>query len=413
MTSTQSKVPQLRFTEFKFDYAYVAYRFEDIFLFSSGKNIKQAEASPEYEIPCVRYGELYHLYDEVITKTINKTNLDESELTFSEGNEILLPSAGEDPLDIGSASALTLKDVAIGRTINVLRPKGEIAYSHIYMSYYINKKLRRQISTLARGASISNVYNSDLKTLKSNLPEIQEQNKVASFATTVDKKISLLKQKNEQLVQYKKGIMQQLFSQKLCFKNDDGQDFPDWTSAQLKSILVLQNNPVDMQDDKEYELITAKRRNGGIVSRGKYLGKEVLVKSQFELKENQFVISKRQIVHGACGLVPKYLEGAILSNEYNVFEGEPDILDIHYFNLFSKTPEMKKAYFRNSDGVHIEKLLFRTKDWLKTRIQLPTLDEQKRIVSFSIELEKKIGLIQQQIEQTQAYKQGLLQQMFV
>ena len=151
--------PRLRFPEFEGEYR--QYSFEDLFLFSTGKNIKQNEASPEYETPCVRYGELYHLYNEIISEVVNKTNLDKSDLTFSIGNEILLPSAGEDPLDIGSASALTIKGVAIGRTINILRPLKKNLYSNIYVSYYINEKLKKKISTLAKGVSISNVYNSD------------------------------------------------------------------------------------------------------------------------------------------------------------------------------------------------------------------------------------------------------------
>ncbi|MFD1631004.1 restriction endonuclease subunit S, partial [Pseudopedobacter beijingensis] len=180
-------VPNLRFPGFEEEYR--SYSFEDIFLFSTGKNIKQNEASPKFETPCVRYGELYHLYNEVINEVINKTNLDISELTFSQGNEILLPSAGEDPLDIGSASALTIKGVAIGRTINILRPIKEDVYSHIYVSYYINQKLKRKISTLAKGVSISNVYNSDLKTLNIVLPSCSEQQKIASFLSLVDERI--------------------------------------------------------------------------------------------------------------------------------------------------------------------------------------------------------------------------------
>ena len=156
--------PTLRFPEFKGEWK--KKKFNEIFIFSTGKSIKQNEASPEFETPCVRYGELYHLYDEVITEVINKTNLDKSELTFSQGNEILLPSAGEDPMDIGSASALTIKNVAIGRTINVLRPLMTNVYSQIYVAYHINHKLKKDISKLAKGVSISNVYNSDLKTLK-------------------------------------------------------------------------------------------------------------------------------------------------------------------------------------------------------------------------------------------------------
>lgn len=140
----ENRLPKLRFPAFGINEStsYKKHSFNDIFLFSTGKNIKQNESSPEFEIPCVRYGELYHMYNEVISKVINKTNLDKSELHFSQGNEILLPSAGEDPLDIGSASALTIANVAIGRTINILRPLKEDVYSHIYASYYINEKLR-------------------------------------------------------------------------------------------------------------------------------------------------------------------------------------------------------------------------------------------------------------------------------
>ena len=136
-TTITKNIPQLRFPEF--DDVYQKYFFSEIFNFSTGKNIKQGQASPDFEIPCVRYGELYHMYDEVIEKVNNKTNLDRKDLTFSKGDEILIPSAGEDPLDIGSASALTLSILAIGRTINILKPKNKDYYSHQYVSFYINQ----------------------------------------------------------------------------------------------------------------------------------------------------------------------------------------------------------------------------------------------------------------------------------
>src|ERR1035437_485654 len=102
----QKNTPELRFPDFDlgYDNSYNKHLFKDLFIFSTGKNIKQNEASPEYDIPCVRYGELYYMYNEVINEIVNKTNLDKSELLLSKGDEIILPSAGEDPLDIGSAS---------------------------------------------------------------------------------------------------------------------------------------------------------------------------------------------------------------------------------------------------------------------------------------------------------------------
>jgi len=222
------------------------YLFSDIFIFSTGKNIKQNEASRDFDIPCVRYGELYHMYDEIITKVINKTNLDKSELRFSEGNEILLPSAGEDPLDIGSASALTLKNIAIGRTINILRPNKKNIYSQAYVAYYINHQLKRKIASLAKGSSISNVYNSDLKKLTIILPTPTEQTKIATFLTAVDKRIHLLQKKKTELEDYKKGVMQQLFSVKTLqatsfrFKKEDGSDFPDWEVKKLGEVCKVQ-----------------------------------------------------------------------------------------------------------------------------------------------------------------------------
>jgi type I restriction enzyme S subunit len=214
-----SKVPNLRFPEFDGDEnsSYRKHFFKDIFLFSTGKNIKQNEASPEFETPCVRYGELYHMYNEVINEVINKTNLDKSELLFSQGNEILLPSAGEDPLDIGSASALMIENIAIGRTINILKPMMTNVYSQIYVAYYINQKLRKKISTLAKGSSISNVYNSDLRTLEIILPSLTEQQKNATFLSLIDERIqtqSKIILRLESLIQ---NLRDEIFKQKLRF----------------------------------------------------------------------------------------------------------------------------------------------------------------------------------------------------
>ena len=208
-------------------------------------------------------------------------------------------------------------------------------------------------------------------------------------------------------------MSQKLFSQEISFKDESGDEFSDWQEYKLSDVLELTLSPIKMEDESEYELITVRRRNGGVNSRGFYKGKEVLVKSQFELKKNQFIISKRQIVHGACGVVPSDLEGAIVSNEYNVFDVVPGLLDVHFFNLFSQTKYMRRAYFINSDGVHIEKLLFKTQSWLKTKVTIPSLSEQKKIVAFVRALDEKLVAINKKIELTQIYKKGLLQQMFV
>jgi type I restriction enzyme S subunit len=262
----KGNVPNLRFPEFEGEYR--LYSFKDIFLFSTGKNIKQSEASPNFKTPCVRYGELYHLYNEVINEVINKTNLDKSELTFSKGDEILLPSAGEDPLDIGSASALTIKGVAIGRTINILRPMNPNVYSHIYMSYYINQKLRIKISTIAKGMSISNVYNSDLRTLKVLLPSFSEQNKIASFISLLDLRISTqnkIIKKYESLIPLIKDhlsfgstIGEKLFNKELYIKK-----ISNWKMTRLSHVLTIPEKIKPTYIDKN-KLLTVKLHLKGV-----------------------------------------------------------------------------------------------------------------------------------------------------
>jgi len=271
-----------------------------------------------------------------------------------------------------------------------------------------------QLSKIADTSTIPQINNKHIIPFKVKIPVCtKEQEKIADFLSAIDKKINLLKEKYALHEKYKKGVMQKLLSQDVRFKDESGNDFPDWQEERFSNILMLQLNSLKMSDENEYELITVRRRNGGVDSRGIYKGKDVLVKNQFELKTNQFVISKRQIVHGACGLVPEELAGAIVSNEYNVFDPVPEKLDINYFNMIATTLPMRKAFFINSDGVHIEKLLFKTKSWLKTKLDFPCVEEQRKIVCFIKSLDKKIELVLQQIEHAQTFKKGLLQQMFV
>ena len=411
---TENKfVPELSFAEFENERntnSYKKYSFTDIFLFSSGKNIKQAEASPEFETPCVRYGELYHMYNEVIYKIINRTNLAKSELLFSQGNEILLPSAGEDPLDIGSASALTLKDVAIGRTINVLRPKSDNVYSQKYASYYINQKLRKQISKMARGVSISNVYNSDLKKLKIILPSLKEQQKVASFLSTVDKKLQQLTKKKELLAAYKKGVMQKIFSQELRFKDANGNKYPDWDEKKLGDALEYKSI---RNKTKQIELVLSVSNKKGFISQQEQFdGHQVASKDTSNYKivnKGEYAYNPSRINVGSIARLDDFKQG-IVSPMYIIFRLKNNLHPIFFDALYS-SHRFKYLIKIGCSGSVRDSLNFDEME--KFDIKLPSIAEQQKIANFLSSLDSKTELVSTQIENTKAFKKGLLQQMFV
>ncbi|WP_282074014.1 restriction endonuclease subunit S [Polaribacter atrinae] len=412
MQKSKTLIPQLRFPEFidGNNNVYKKYNFKDIFNFSTGKNIKQSEASPEFEIPCVRYGELYHMYKEIIIKTINNTNLNKSELLFSKGDEILLPSAGEDPLDIGSASALTLENVAIGRTINILRPLKDNVYSQKYVAYYINQVLKKKISTLAKGSSISNVYNSDLKKLEIILPNIFEQEKTADFFMSLDRKIGALEKKKNLLIQFKKGAIQKIFNQEVRFKDTNGNNYPDWCEKKLSDVLIERKEMSLKSSGLEHISLTKK----GVVPKTVRYERDFLVNDDSAKKYK--VTRLNDICYNPANLKfgvicrNKYGDG-IFSPIYVTFEvKEGSYTFMEYFLVRAEFIAKARRY---EEGTVYERMAVKPSDFITLKVKLPSLKEQQKIADFISILNRKITLVTNQIKQTKTFKKGLLQQMFV
>jgi type I restriction enzyme, S subunit len=85
-------------------------------------------------------------------------------------------------------------------------------------------------------SGVPSLSKSTIEKINIQIPSISEQTKIANFLTAVDEKTTQLTQKTELLAQYKKGVMQKIFSQELRFKNDDGSEFPEWEESTLGEI---------------------------------------------------------------------------------------------------------------------------------------------------------------------------------
>ena len=156
---------------------------------------------------CIRYGELYTVYSEVISKIVSKTNIDENELVLSEENDVILPASGETQIDIATASCVEKSGIALGGDLNIIKSQ----IDGIFLSYYLNNARKRNIARLAQGISVVHLYASQLAILKIDLPYLREQTKIADFLSSIDKSIENIVDKIEQSQKWKQGLLQKMF----------------------------------------------------------------------------------------------------------------------------------------------------------------------------------------------------------
>lgn len=183
-----------------------------------------------------------------------------------------------------------------------------------------------------------------------------------------------------------------------------------WKTKKINQWITLVERPIELEDNTSYQLVTVRRGFAGVESRGIFKGKEIKVKNYFVVQAGDFLISKRQIAHGACGIVPESLDGAVVSNEYNVFVPQKET-NIDFFFLIMQLPYYKRLFYLMSDGVHIEKLLFKTNDWMKRNLSLPPLHEQQKIAAILSTQDKVIELKEKLLAQKQQQKKYLMQQL--
>ncbi|WP_447884023.1 restriction endonuclease subunit S [Serratia fonticola] len=184
-----------------------------------------------------------------------------------------------------------------------------------------------------------------------------------------------------------------------------------WKNKKIGNILAEIKRPIELMDNASYQLVTVKRRNEGVVPRVVLKGKSILVKNYFSIKTGDYLISKRQVVHGANGIVPDHLDGAVVSNEYLVVTDSDDIT-ARYWAVISIRPEMHKLFFVSSYGVDIEKLVFDVADWKNRTIVIPQVTEQKNITDYFLKLDNLINQHQQKHEKLSNIKRAMLEKMF-
>lgn len=183
-----------------------------------------------------------------------------------------------------------------------------------------------------------------------------------------------------------------------------------WSRTTFGQVLEVAERPVALEPTRTYRLVNAKRSRGGIVLRTKLLGREILTKTQFETKGGDFLISRRQIIHGACGIVPDDLDGAVVSNEYSTLRATA-LLSMDYLKHYCHTPYFQRTCFHSSHGVDVEKMIFKIEEWLAREVDLPPLPEQRKIAAILSSADEAIEATQAVIDQLQVVKKAMMAEL--
>ncbi|EGR0734815.1 restriction endonuclease subunit S [Vibrio parahaemolyticus] len=259
------------------------------------------------------------------------------------------------------------------------------------------------------GQAITRITLTKLRNFKFYFPTLPEQQKIASFLSKVDEKIALLSEKKDKLTEYKKGVMQHLFNGSfqerdgqltfipptLRFKADDGSEFPDWEEVTLGELCNITTGKLDanaMVAGGEYRFYTC-------------------AKEHYQI--DKYAFDTEALLISGNGANVGYIH--YYNGKFNAYQ-RTYVLDsfnsshIHFVKCFLDRNLKKRIMQEKNDGNTPYIVLSTLKDM---KVLLPNKQEQALIANFLSTIDKKIDLVNSELEKAKEWKKGLLQQMFV
>lgn len=393
-------IPKLRFPEFKGNWEEKSVSELGTFI-GGGTPDSSNEKYWKGTIPWISSSDLKdnNIHEISMTRYINEEAIENSATKLIPKNTVLMVSR----VGIGKF-AVSKTDLCTSQDFTNLKTN----HNSIFIANYFNARSNRFIK-LSQGTSIQGFTTKDLKSAKFNIPSLPEQQKIASFLTSVDERLTLLAQQKEKLELYKKGVMQQIFSQKLRFKDEKGNTYPDWEEKKLGEIGEIITGKTPSTNDKDLwngnvDFITPT----DIIEGSKY--QHIVVRKVKETPKMK-ILPKGAIVYTCIASIGKMsltVNPAITNQQINsILPLKKYNNEFVYYSLLNLTPKIK-ATQANTTLPIINKT-----DFSKFKIGIPCLEEQQKIASFLSAIDIQIEGVSKKIAQTKMFKKGLLQQMFV
>jgi type I restriction enzyme S subunit len=320
---------------------------------------------------------------------------------------------------IGNIAKYNNEKVMLGKSVGYYNFKENTDF---YYHIFHTDKIQNFFISELTGSTIKNL---SLKTLRETIipfPTLPEQQKIASFLSAVDEKIQQISRKKKLLEQYKKGLMQQLFSGKLRFKDENGNDYADWEEKKLGDLVTLMQSGISrMLSDTDIGLPIIRSNN--LQNRKIDITD---IKYWYEIDDQgtnleNYVLCEGDLLVNFINSIAQIGKVAIFSdlmNRKTIFT--TNLMRLRFNNRVSSHFminyfQLKKYedFIQSITKPAVNQASFTTKDFKTFIIHVPSIPEQQKIVDFLSGIDAKIESTNQQITQTQSFKKGLLQQLFV
>ena len=366
-------------------------------------------------MPLILYGELYTTYSEVTYNVIRKTEAVVDDKYLSILGDILIPTSGETPEEISRATCVMVPNVILAGDLLIFRPTKEV--DGRILSFILNHKLNNKIASIAQGKSIVHIQASELCQLRVTFPTLPEQKKIASLLSSIDSTLNLCQRKLGLLTQAKKALMQQIFSQKLRFKADDGSEFPAWEEETVGDLFVFVSSK---NTGNTIDNVITNSAEFGLIPQRDFFDKDIAVEGRTEnytiIHKGDFVYNPRKSTTAPYGPFNMYSreEVGIVSPLYTCLTPiNSDSSD--YLAWYFQTDRWFSYIVKNGaqGGARHDRVGMTNELMKKIPVQVPSLPEQKKIASCLSSADALIAQARAELKQWREVKKSLLQQMFV
>ena len=341
-----------------------------------------------------------------------------SEDQYLQEGDLIIADASEDYDDIGKA--IEVKDinnekVLAGLHTILARDEKNITVNGFKAYLFSTNNLKTKIKIIANGISVLGISKNNLSKLIVEIPSKNEQQNIVSFISDIDKKIELLEKKHQLYIEFKKYLMQKIFTQKLRFDKTS-----EWESYILNDIGKTYNGLSGLSKDNfekgNSKYIAYKSIFDNNILTSNFTEKvELNNKSQNEVKKGDLFFTGSSETPEEVGMVSvlnqnvkdcylnSFCFGFRLNNEINI--------NPLFLAYYLRSPIMRKKIMILAQGS--TRFNLSKKEILKLNIELPSINEQQQIIKLFQDVDNKINEISMQVDNFNKFKKCLLQQMFI